>query len=447
MKKLFLVCLFITCATVLNGQDRKLDSLLNFLSKKGTKDSNRVSAYSELCAYYNNRDIDRCIAYADTMVKFAGKIKHLDGMISAHLFSANAFIDKGDFKKAMNNLVEGEKLFDSTVVPFERLGGLYNSLGRVYLELRNPDKAKSYYRKSLNIALRTNNLKRIASAYTNLGSVHSALKQLDSSAFYARLALSMKLRIGDPVGIASGYANFSLLFLKMNKVDSCLFYQDKALRMYEQMEDKVHIRQITMNKGIVLMQNKGKFDEAIPLFEKSLALAKELGSSQALLESYACLSDAYKFKGDYRKALENYVLSAAAGDSIYSTESKKIASEMEEKYQSEKKEKEIELLNKNKEVQDSQIAKQRVVNISIIGGLVLISIFSLLLFNRLKVTRAQKSMIELQKQEVEKKNHIIEEKQKEILDSMRYAKRIQTALMPSDKNLDKSIKKLQKNKT
>jgi tetratricopeptide (TPR) repeat protein len=446
MKKLFLVCFLIVCSPAFKGQDRKLDSLLNFLSKKNTKDSNKVSAYSELSGYYSKSDIERSIAYADTLVRFSAKIKHRDGMVTGHLFSANAYIDKGDFKKAMNDLVEGEKLFDSTMVPLERLGGLFNSMGRVYMGLRNSEKAEYYYRKSLNIAIRTKNLKRIASGYTNLGSIHSERKQYDSSAYYARLAFALKLKIGDPAGIASACANFALLFLKMDKADSCLYYQDKALKMYEQMGDKVHVRQITMNKGIVLMQNKAKYDEALPLFEKSLAMAKELGSAQALLESYACISDAYKFKGDYRKAYESYVASAAAGDSIFSADSKKIVSEMEEKYQSEKKEKEIELLNKNKEVQDTQIAKQRVLNASIIGGLILITIFSLILFSRLKVTRAQKSLIEQQKKEVELKSEIIEHKQKEILDSIRYAKRIQNALMPSEKNLEKNIKKLQNTK-
>ncbi len=64
--------------------------------------------------------------------------------------------------------------------------------------------------------------------------------------------------------------------------------------------------------------------------------------------------------------------------------------------------------------------------------------------NRFRVTHRQKKVIEAQKKEVEDQKEVVEEKQKEILDSIHYAKRIQTALMPNEKYIDRNIRALQR---
>jgi hypothetical protein len=57
------------------------------------------------------------------------------------------------------------------------------------------------------------------------------------------------------------------------------------------------------------------------------------------------------------------------------------------------------------------------------------------MYNRFRVTRKQKAIIESQKE-------IVEEKQKEIMDSIRYAKRIQRSLLPLESTIEKTLKKL-----
>ena len=86
----------------------------------------------------------------------------------------------------------------------------------------------------------------------------------------------------------------------------------------------------------------------------------------------------------------------------------------------------------------SEARKQKIVLWSVISGLMLVLGFAGFIFRSLRITGRQKQLIEQQK-------HLVEEKQKEILDSIRYAKRIQTALMPTEKYIDKTLKRLMKN--
>ena len=85
--------------------------------------------------------------------------------------------------------------------------------------------------------------------------------------------------------------------------------------------------------------------------------------------------------------------------------------------------------------QNAEIRANKNKQYALIGGLTLVIIFAAIMFNRFKVTKNQKSIIEIQK-------NLMEEKQKEILDSIHYAKRIQQSLLPTTKYFDKNLKRL-----
>jgi hypothetical protein len=74
--------------------------------------------------------------------------------------------------------------------------------------------------------------------------------------------------------------------------------------------------------------------------------------------------------------------------------------------------------------------------------LVVILVFFVLIYRSYKEKKRANMIITQQKQEVERQKHIVEMKQKEILDSIRYAKRIQTSLISSERSIEKNLKRL-----
>ncbi len=74
------------------------------------------------------------------------------------------------------------------------------------------------------------------------------------------------------------------------------------------------------------------------------------------------------------------------------------------------------------------------------GGLCLTLIFGIFMFNRFRITQKQKQVIQDQKLIVENQKRLVEEKQKEVLDSIRYAKRIQQSLLPTEKYLERILR-------
>ena len=81
---------------------------------------------------------------------------------------------------------------------------------------------------------------------------------------------------------------------------------------------------------------------------------------------------------------------------------------------------------------------------SLYGGLALILVFAAFIFNRFRVTQKQKKIIESQKEIVEEQKKLVEEKNKDVMDSIHYAWRIQHSLLPTDKYIDKNLRRMRK---
>jgi len=86
-----------------------------------------------------------------------------------------------------------------------------------------------------------------------------------------------------------------------------------------------------------------------------------------------------------------------------------------------------------KKVRDAEQKQEKTQRYALYGGLALVLLFSGFMYNRFNLTRKQKNIIEVQKAEVENQKHMVDEKQKEIIDSITYAKRLQDAILPPEK--------------
>ena len=109
---------------------------------------------------------------------------------------------------------------------------------------------------------------------------------------------------------------------------------------------------------------------------------------------------------------------------------------MKTNFEVEKKETELKLKAEAREaVSAEEKKKQQIIIYGVIGMLLIVFTFSVFLFRRFKITQRQKQIIEHQKE-------IVDEKQKGILDSIHYAKRIQQALMTHEVYIDRVLRKL-----
>jgi tetratricopeptide (TPR) repeat protein len=176
---------------------------------------------------------------------------------------------------------------------------------------------------------------------------------------------------------------------------------------------------------------------------QSLTFAKETNIAEIQRTCYEILYVVYKKKGQYELSLDMYEAFIKLRDSLNNSEAQRELVRQEFKYKYEKKAGADSVrIAQEKKVTEAQLQQEQTQRYALYGGLGLTFIFGLFMFNRFRITYKQKNIIMEQKQLVELQKHIVEEKQREVMDSIHYAKRIQEAILTSERYIDKNMKRI-----
>jgi tetratricopeptide (TPR) repeat protein len=354
---------------------------------------------------------------------------------------ARVFQEQGDLNQALEYYIKSlqikETLGDSTGIAIS-----LNNLGQIYLSQSDHAKALDYFHRSLKIMLALGNKKIIASSYNNIAQLYQKEKDLDRALEYYTKSLKLKEEIDDKGGIARAFNNIGTVYRMKGENANALNYFEKGLSMQQLIKDKQGMAFVLTNLGNIYSR-MGNSAKAIELCEKSLAISKEIGFPENIRSASGELFRLYKLAGKYELSLKNYELHIKMRDSINNESTRKASIRSQLKYEYEKQAaadsvahaKESEIKSAELSRQSAEIKAKKNQQYALFGGLFLVCLFGVFMYNRFKVTQKQKAVIEDQKEIVEEQKKIVEEKQHEILDSIKYARRIQMAQIPSEKRV------------
>ena len=297
---------------------------------------------------------------------------------------------------------------------YARLGLIYNNIGNIYGERKETSKAFEYFNKSLEMHRIIGNVRGVSYALNNLGAIMK-----DSTIIECDLPKNECDKI---------------------RTEKALEYYLESLVGYEQVGD-MDGASFTMNNIGSSYSKLGQLKLAEKYLKKSKEISESTGYPAPLRDAAVHLSDLYFKQGKNKESLEMYKLHIKMRDSLNNESTQKASIQQQSKYEYEK-QKAVDDAKHDKEIAIEQEAKEKqtILTYATAGGLGLVAIFLLIVFNRLKVTRRQKNIIDEQKTEVEKQKAVVElahteleEKNREITDSIQYAKRIQNAILPPSK--------------
>src|SRR6185312_13542520 len=327
---------------------------------------------------------------------------------------------QGNYKDAVTYHLKALKIWEQT--KNKKLIAVSNSdLGITFYYQENYAKAVYYWEN----ALKTNPNKGSVdymSDCSNLGQAFVALGEYDKAlncfkktlAYYATNKTSTNY-----TNALSGIANIE--FKKKNYAQALVYYTE-IIKLREEANTRSNDLAITYLNVSLIYGEFNKPKEALEFGLKGYQKALESDDKNELLHAYNNLNTAYAKAGNYEKAYEFSQLYTTLKDSLSGIASQKQINELDKQYQTEKKEKENQLLNKQLEIQQIQGKQQRFFLIISAVILVLIAFLSIVLYRQNK----QKQRVNLK---LEIKNKIIEEQHKDIIDSINYAKRIQQAIL------------------
>ncbi len=314
-----------------------------------------------------------------------------------------------------------------------------NNIGYVYSTQDDFINALKYYKKSLFVSEEIDDKIGMIYSLNNIGSIYISQNDFTNSLKYLNKSLFLSKEIDYKQGEVNSLLNIGTLYASKNKVKALEYYK-KGLLISEEIDYKYGISYSLNNIGNINL-TLGDIKQASKYSNRALEVSQQLGLIDIISNSAETNFKVFERQNNYKSALEMYKLHIQMRDSLNNKETQKAAAKQQAQYEYEK-QKAIDDAEHEKQIAIEQeaAAKQQIITYATAGGLGLVGIFLIFVFNRLQVTKRQKNIIEEQKQEVEEQkqivetaHHELEEKNQEILDSINYAKRIQNAILPPQK--------------
>jgi len=413
--------------------------------------------------YYNQGNYPYALSYYTKCLKLLEELNDIKGLGSVYINLGSVYGSQGDFKKALTFMLKGAQ-FKETAKDERGTSAAYNNIGNMYSDQGKYPEALNYHMKSLRIKEHMNDRVGISMAYNNIGLIFQLQGKIDEAIAYQFKSLKIKEELNDKLGVSVAYSNIATYYVEKKKYKESLDYNFKSLKLKQELGDKpgeglcystigtVYAAQKKTKealnyqlKALKIMEDIGDiksvittcnvigvtyeeahvYEQALLYYEKALEKAKNIDYREGIKEAYRNLATTYASLNNYKKAFECNNLYYQEKDSLLNKDVLKQVTEINTKYQTEKKEQEIQLLTKDQQLKDKTLREQRVVRIGLFVGLGLLVILSFTLYNRYRFKQKANNLLEKQKKEIEEQNILI-------TDSIDYAKTIQEAVFPSE---------------
>ncbi len=336
-------------------------------------------------AYKEQSEYQQALPYYFKAVEICKKIKHERGLASNYNNIATIYRNQRKYVDAFKYYLKALEIHNKS----DNKYGLmitFNGLALLQKEQNNTVKALEYYEKALEMAELLKNQVGIAGISTNLGELHEATGNYQQSLIYNQNALKIHQRLGFKNNVANNLNNLGSICHKQQQYDESLIYYNRAIAILEEKGSKTTLVESHLHIALVYLEQQ-RIQPAREHTDKGLQLALKIPSLEAMKEGYTLLARVYQNLGDFEKAYGYQQHLIVVTDSIFDLEKSRQLTELQTLYESEKKEKEIALLEKQKEA-------SRFKFIITSGGLsfLLLVGFLLILLQRFKIKKNKKLM-------------------------------------------------------
>lgn len=359
---------------------------------------------------------------------------------------------QGNYDQAIEHYSKSRKISEA-VGNKKGVAKSLNNIGLINVTFKNFQRGIEFYEKSLKIKEELGDKKGVTSSLMNIGSAYAQKEEYKKAIEYFNKSLKIQEKLGDKKGIAASYNNLGRAYKYLGQFDKAYDYFVKGLSIRKQIDDKVGIALSLMSIGKINLK-KNNYQLALDQSSNALEIARKAGALPETQKAAELLWKINKKLGNFKEALIMYERYIQTRDTLESEENQKSVIRQQFKYQYEKqatadsvkaaeraKVKDAELTAEKAENKRHQIEaqQQRQQKYFLYSGLSVALIFGAFIFNRFRLTKRQNGIIEKQKDQVGEAYTKLEEKNTEILDSITYAKRIQSAILPPEKMVEEHL--------
>jgi len=420
----FTVLLFVNYLIIVqvNAQSTKTDDAVidGLLTKRiesrtvQNQDSILVNKSLGKAAKFSEARNDSALFYANLAISQAEKAGLISKISVALQKKGHYYEIKEDYKTAnscfINALKIEEKLNDE-----KRIADLNDELGGIYYFQEIFSKSLTYYEKALAIYQGLNDTLSVAKALSHVGSLYNSreycekrsTEQLqtdyETALDYYQRSLNLYEKKDFQEGIIHLWLCIGNVYRRMGKPEKALGYVQKALEYYRKTNNTESLAETLYTMGFVYNKLL-KYDLALNCFTESKEIDIHYNYFDGIQFLYEAIAQTYDYLKDYKNARNYYIKYMTIRDSVYNNEKSRQIFELETKYQTEKKQNEIENL--------ILVKQQRTLVIYIlIASLIVVSMLSWMYFRNIR----NKKIIADQKLEIKEQQLLELEKERQLV--------------------------------
>lgn len=352
--------------------------------------------------------------------------------------------EDNDITNALAFLVETAPIADQ----LNDTNGIFTcciNLGSLYERTKDNEKALSYYRRAL--AMNGDNSddeNAKAICYFKIGRLFTGMDKQDSAEYYLHKTMDIHLKRKDERGLVFDYSFLASIYTNMRNLKKAEAYYDTSMALAMKLQDSLRISAVYTYKGNTY-EKLGEDAKALESYQNSLSFLTKKAPSETIMAVYKNIAGIYTRQGKYKEALDNYVLFKAWADSSHNINEIKKQTEIKLAFEFNQVQEKMKAEADAKElVATAQLEKEKQQRYFLFAVLGLITIFLFLAIRSYRSKRVANRQLEKQKKRVEKQKEQLEDKQMEILNSFHYAKRIQDSLLPSEKYIERNLRRLRR---
>lgn len=415
----YLLFFFIGQCTSVLAQDDHIAELKKKL-KTELHDTSRVLIYSELANIINEED--EWTYYNDLAYKLAdeklegskGKEREVYLSIKADATANKGFYysDHGNLPKALELYFEALEIYDEAGIEEGKSPTLGN-IGIILSDQGDFEEALDYHTESLELKKKYDP-ENVAVNYINIGAVYEGMKKSAEALEAYNLAYEAASKIDDFESMATAINNIGSVYYHGREYRKAIGYMFSALELYKKSDSPSGVGWALANIGQNYLELK-MIDSALYYNLYAKKYADSLNYPRLTANVSGNLAKLYEQTGDWENAFKQYHLFISMEDSMQNVDVQKEALKQKLEYDHNLETMEISM----KAEAEKKRSEQAIY--FILGGLGMVIIFAFVIYSRLRVTRKQKNTIEGQN--------------KEILDSINYAKRLQNAILPKQEEV------------
>ncbi len=427
MRKIFLLTAFLWIGHLCHSAE--LDRLKQNY-ENASNDSLKATSCISLGDYFETKNIETSIEWTDRAIFHARKFKNNDLLLIALSHSNYYYSRSGNYPKAVERCLEGLKIAEQNKLYIwqARFSG---KIGASYQNMEDSDQAIKWLRRSIEL-YKKHYPSQLSKPLGNLGGHYINIEQYDSALVYLNQALDLKRKSGDRESLALTMGNIASCYIQLKQYAKAEKMLREAYAIRKEFNDQYGTTKMLMDFSWLYGEQKD-YHKSIVYADSARQIAIALNFSEFHNQASAQMAVMYAKLGNYKKAYEYHMETFDTWKDIYEQMATENLNDLRTAYETDKFEADNLLLVKNGKIKDLRLEKnaakinsQRVIIVTGAGSLFVLFLLIYFLVKWNKQKKAQNVEMQIQKR-------IVEQKNEEILASIQYAKRIQTAILPHEK--------------